>query len=172
MQDRLKFLENHDYIEDPPFYNEDLMEIMEKLYHPKNIADISNMDNSMSYEYLIALDNKGFLSESVDLGDGITMETMDSAIQERNLHYLYVQISVVKPFVSRSIWRYLKGGDDLEVFEHATNSDQQKALDELQPLLEKYGLVYVTEKDLKLITKEDGEEINFYAKYFDTDSQI
>lgn len=167
MQDRLNYLEGHCYQEGTPFFADDLKKILEEIYYPRNIADISNMDNSLSYEYLVALDNKGFLSESIDLGNGISMETMDRAIEGRDLYYLYVQVSTEKPFIIRNIWKYLKGSRDLIVFEDALTDDHKKVFEDLFFLTEKYGLLYVTEKDLKIELLEEGEKIDFYKKYFD-----
>ncbi len=165
MQDRLNYLESHCYQEEPPFYADDLKRLLAEIYYPKNVADISDMDNGLSYEYLVALDNKGFLSESVDLGNGIFMETMDRAIEERDLHYLYVQVSAEKPFLIRNIWKYLKGSNDLEVFEDALTNEHKKVFENLFLLTEKYGLIYLTEEDLKIVSAKNDEKISFYKKY-------
>ena len=168
MSDRLSYLESLRYEGgEASFYSDDLKELLEEIYHQRNVVDISNMDNGLSYEYMVALDNKGFLAESVDLGNGISMETMDRAIEERDLHYLYVQVSTVKPFIVRSIWKYLKVTSDLEVFEEALEDEHKKAFEDLGLVTEKYGLVNVTEEDLKLETISHGKKISFYMKYFD-----
>lgn len=167
MQDRLNYLDGYCYQEGVSFYADELKKILEEIYYPRNIADISNMDNSLSYEYLVALDNKGFLSESIDLGNGISMETMDRAIEDRDLHYLYVQVSTKKPFLIRNIWKYLKGSKDLEIFEYALTDDHKKVFEDLVVLTEKYGLLYVTEEDLKIESLEKEQKINLYKKYFD-----
>ncbi len=170
MQDRLSYLESHSYKEEFPFFADDIEEILQEIFHPRNVQDISNMDNDLSYEYLVALDNKGFLSESVDLGAGVTMQTMDKAVDERNLHYLYVQVSTVKPFLFRSIWQYLQGGDHLNTFADPLTEDHKKVFADLDLLAEKYSLIYVTEKDLLLSLLEEDEEISFEQKYFDRSS--
>ncbi len=166
MEDRLCYLEGCFYEEEIPFYADDIKKSLEEIYYPKNVVDISNMDNSLSYEYLVALDNKGYLSEQVHLGDGIYMETMDRAIEERDLHYLYVQVSRKKPFMARNIWKYKKGTEDLEVYERALLEDHKRAFEDLFLLCKNYGLVLVEEEDLKLELEDKGKLVSFYKKYF------
>lgn len=167
MQDRREALERHAYTRAQDLYSDEIKELLEEIYAPEDVAEISNMDNARSYEYLIALDNRGFFSQRVDLGGGISMETMDQAIEERDLHYLYVQVSTVKPFLLRSIWRYRKGGQELDVLEDGLADAFPCAFARLSLLAERYGLVTVREADLSLRTTEDGQACSFYQKYFD-----
>lgn len=167
MPDRLAYLESLHYDSEIPFFQDDLQEDLERIYIPRDVANISNMDNNLSYEFLVALDNKGYLSENVALGKGIHMQTMDLAIEKRDLHYLYVQVSTAKPFLSCSIWRYLKKSQDLVVLAQPWQEDHQKALAELASLAQKYDLVFVSEADLQLKVSTAGQIDSFYKKYFD-----
>lgn len=166
MDERLKFLEDHDYVEENPFFADDIKKFLENIFHPRNVADISDMDNGNSYEYLVALDNEGYLSESVEIAPGIFMETMDKAIERRDLHYLYVHLSTVKPFLVREIWKYLKKSSDLEVYQEPRTDEQAPVFEDLSRLAKKYGLIFVSQEDLELETIDEGEKISFYEKYF------
>ncbi len=167
MEDRLRDLESLSYEEEYPFFADDLKEALEEIYHPFNVDDISNMDNGMSYEYLVALNNKGSRSESIHLGNGIYMETLDRAVEEKDLYYLYVQVSTLKPFATRSIWKYLKGSEDLYISENPILEDHQKPLEDFSEFLDRYKLVYVSDEDMEGKVEEDGQPISFYKKYFD-----
>lgn len=187
MSHRLEYLESQQYEGEHPFFADDLKGTLEEIYHPRDVEDISNMDNNRSYEYLVALDNEGFLAESVDLGDGISMETMDPAIEERDLHYLHVQVSTVKPFVAASIWKYLKQSADLVVLHEASDygkaiedssqfaaeyglheaPDYEKIFEDLSLFAKEYELTEVEEEDLESQVMEDQQPVSFYKKYFD-----
>lgn len=166
MSERLKYLESLDYAEEDPFFADDIKKFLEDIFHPRDVADISDMDNGNSFEYLVALDNKGYLSENMEIAPGIFMETMDKAIERRDLHYLYVQLSTVKPFLVREIWKYLKKSSDLEVYQEPLTDEQAQVFDELSKLIKKYGLVFVNKEDLDMETREEGEKVSFYEKYF------
>lgn len=120
------------------YYYDDFLEALEEIYKPLDVVYISDMDNSLSCEYLIALDNKGFLSEDVDLSDGITMQTMDFDIKVRDLHYLYVKIATEEPYLMRSIWRYLKGSEDLVVYEEARSAIEIEAYEKLKEFIDRF----------------------------------
>lgn len=167
MTDRLKYLESLKYDEEYPFFSEDLKKLLEEVYYPHNVDDISNMDNGMCYEYLVALNNKGSRSETIHLGNGIYMETMDRAIEERDLYYLYIQISTIKPFATRSIWKYLKGSGDLCISKDPILDCHKIFFEDLFEFLDKYDLVCVSGEDMEIQVEEEGQIISFYQKYFD-----
>ena len=72
MTDRLKYLESLKYDESIPFFR-GFKKLLEEVYYPHNVDDISNMDNGMCYEYLVVLNNKGSDLETIHLGNGIYM---------------------------------------------------------------------------------------------------
>lgn len=166
MIDRLNYLESQQYKEENLSFFYDLKSTLEDIYYPKQVDDISDMD-IQSYEFLVALDNKGFFYENIEIENGIVMHTMDKEIENKDLHFLYVQISNVKPFIIRNIYKYLKGGDILEIFDEPQEEYHRKYFDDLTKLVDKYELIYVYKEDLKALINQDGKKISFYKKYFD-----
>lgn len=73
-----------------PYYNEDIKQALEKLYYPKNVDDISDMDETMIF--LVAINNKGFNASEVRINEKVMMSTLDEAIKNKDLYYLEITI--------------------------------------------------------------------------------
>ena len=152
---------------DCPFYSSDIEADLAAIYAPLPIDDISNMDNSSSYEFLVALDNLGYRVGQIDLGGGVNMETLDPAIETRDLYYLYVAVSTVKPLYMCSVWRYKKQSMDLDVYTEEPNDSGFLVFSRLEELERHRNLERITEEDALHLTTEDGKTLSVYDRYFD-----
>lgn len=118
-------------------YSSDILEVLKKLYYPKVVEDTSDMDGSLSF--LIAINNKGFSANAIEIADGIYMETLDKAIAYKDLYYL--EIEIIDDEIIYTFLKYLKGsGDILKTSKKPFKASHKPLLNNLATLSKMYEL--------------------------------
>lgn len=107
--------------------------MIQELYFPKDVVNISDM-SSDTYQYLIALNNKGYNAHTIKISQNASMQTLDKAIRYKDLNYLEIEIKENK--ISYSFWKYPKGtnGRVLKTSIKPFKKRHEKYLEKLQEL--------------------------------------
>lgn len=108
-------------------------EYIKELYAPKDVVNNSDMDTD-TFQYLVALNNKGYNAHEVKLTDRISMNTLDEAIKYKDLYYL--EILIEANTLTYSFWMYPKktSGDILHTSSKPFKIYQKKHLNKLTEL--------------------------------------
>lgn len=124
-----------------PLYSGDLLASLKQIYAPKDVVDLSSMDQE-SFQFLIALNNKGYFSHDIEIEPGIMMHSFDPAIKYKPLYYLEVSIEDRK--LDYSFWKYPKNtkGNILRTSRFGFNLSHRKYLKGLKTLAEKHYLEF------------------------------
>ena len=150
------------------FRSDDLQVTLQQIFKGHTVDDLSNMDNSYSYEFLVAINNEGFFSHTIELEAGVSMHTMDDAIKDRDLYYLNIMVSTEKPFATALFLKYTQG-DEQEapmVSKHPFDETHASFFENYLLFLNEYQLCHVSYEDLNAIVKWDTEKVSFYYRYF------
>ncbi|HZJ86710.1 MAG TPA: hypothetical protein VFC75_00670 [Erysipelothrix sp.] len=81
----------------------EIHKIIKDIYSPKDVINNSDMDGG-DYQYLVALNNKGYNAHEIKLSDKVTMNTLDKAIRYKHLYYL--EITIEDKCIAYSFWKY------------------------------------------------------------------
>lgn len=157
MEERKKFLEDSRYETEEIRMIHWSKDRLEEYFPDQNVGDITDLDFSTSYQYLIALNNNGF-----DSGE------IDDFMEENDTYFLEVHISTEKPLIYMSYWKYLKGASpqDLETSVEAFLKEHEVFYDIFYKYAQDHDLIIINYDDLKLELEEDGKKVSLYYKYF------
>lgn len=168
MFNRIQYLESLIYQEEYPFFADDLQITLQRMFEPYTVDDLSDMDNSYSYEFLVAINNEGFFSHTIELEAGVSMHTMDDAIKGKDLYYLNIMVSTEKPFATALFLKYTQGDEQEAPVVSKLPFDEKQApfFDTYLLFLNEYQLCHVSYEDLNETVKWDTERVSFYYRYF------
>ncbi len=65
--------------------------MIQDLYFPKNVVNNSDMTGDR-YQYLVALNNKGYNAHTIKINDNASIQTLYKAIKYKDLYYLEIEV--------------------------------------------------------------------------------
>lgn len=162
MDTRETHLKNLAYEDDMAPDYDVFQEALETIFSPLVIDDISDMDNPDATVFLVAINNQGFFSEEVRISDNAIMHNFDQQLEEKDIYFLDITISNIKPFVFKTYLKYPKKTKDvLKTKEMPFLKRQHHIEEKFKAFVDMFNLEILTHKEVYENDKD------FYNQYFD-----
>lgn len=151
----LEYLEEHDC--------DKWKQRLETTFYKDEISDLSDFDRVDTCSFYLSTDKK---IRGLSMG-------FDEAIDNRDVYFIEIEISGIKPIFHVKFLKYLKGsgGTRLEVSDKAFLHQHEEYLDSLDIFARAHGLVRLRDLELRKLVEDDEGQCTLYYKYFNNFSE-